>query len=118
MNTRFRDEDTPEYAILQRIVYKEVMSQPPAPKPAPATDPAPSVETRTVTIPSCVAHWGMYSITVKLPWVCLVCGGPRGEPTKVLSYDGSLRMSCDGWENPCGHVEKYSDIRKSLGMEE
>lgn len=70
--------------------------------------------TRQVTIPACVEHEGIYSITALLPWVCLECGGPRGEPSKVLSYDGSRRMVVDGWTNPCGHVEKYSDVRAAL----
>lgn len=66
---------------------------------------------RTVTIPGCVEHAGLASITVTLPWRCIVCGGPRGEPVPALSYDGSLRMSVHKWDNPCEHVEKYADVR-------
>lgn len=77
-----------------------------------ATDlDAEPVHTRAVTIPACEQHEGIYSQTVMLPWKCIHCGGPRGEPRHGLSYDGSLRMNVDTWDNPCGHVEKYSEIR-------
>lgn len=73
-----------------------------------------SATTRTVTIPARAEHWGQYPMTVDLPWRCIHCGGPRGEPVKGLSYDGSLRLEVDTWANPCGHVEKYSEIRDAL----
>jgi hypothetical protein len=77
-----------------------------------------SVETRTVTIPARAEHEGFHSLTLTLPWACLECGGPRGEPFETLSYDGSRRLNVHGWENSCGHVEKYSAVRRSLGMRE
>ena len=67
---------------------------------------------RTVIVPACNMHEGIYQRHVKLSWVCPECGAPRGEPSKVLSYDGSRRMSVDGWENSCGHVDKYSSVRR------
>lgn len=67
---------------------------------------------RIVTIPAREEHEGFYQVDVVLPWTCMVCGGPRGEPAPVRSYDGSRWMMVDGWTNPCGHVEKYSAIRK------
>lgn len=73
-------------------------------------------ETRTVTIPAKDQHEGIYVVVVTLPWVCPVCGGPRGEPGPVCSYDGSLRMTVDGWRNECGHIDKYSTVRKEAGM--
>jgi hypothetical protein len=73
-----------------------------------------TARTVTVTIPAREEHEGLYSITVTLPWVCLVCGGPRGETHQSLSFDGSRRMSVDGWSNPCGHIEKYSMVREWL----
>lgn len=69
---------------------------------------------RTVTIPGCVEHEGLLAITVTLPWTCLHCGGPRGEPVDTISYDGSRRLGVHGWTNPCGHIEKYSEIREWL----
>lgn len=71
---------------------------------------------KTVTIPACAEHEGRYTTTANLKWKCPVCGGPRGEVRKVRSYDGSLYMDCDGWENPCGHIDKYSDVRKEAAQ--
>lgn len=68
-------------------------------------------DTRLVTIPASIQHEGFFSLTVKLPWVCLTCNGPRGEPYDTLSYDGSRRLAVHGWTNPCGHVELYSEVR-------
>lgn len=69
------------------------------------------METRSVTIPACVEHNGFYAMTVTLEWKCPVCGGPRGEVFETQSYDGSRRLACHGWRNPCGHIDKYSDVR-------
>lgn len=68
--------------------------------------------TRTVRIPACSSHAGFYGRHVTLEWVCPVCGGPRGEPVPGISYDGSRRLGVDTWENPCGHVDKYSALRR------
>lgn len=43
---------------------------------------------------------------------CPKCGKPRGKIFKGLSYDGSRRLSVDCWNNPCGHIDMYEDIRK------
>ncbi|MDP2398839.1 MAG: hypothetical protein Q8M53_10840 [Burkholderiales bacterium] len=75
-----------------------------------------STPTRAVTIPACEQHDGYSAITVTLPWICLECGGPRGEPSEGISYDGSRRLHVHTWNNPCGHVEKYSAVRKSIGI--
>lgn len=68
-------------------------------------------EIKTVTIPAREAHEGQLVVTVTLEWVCPVCGGPRGDVYRTQSFDGSLRLSCDGWVNPCQHVDKYSAVR-------
>jgi hypothetical protein len=78
-----------------------------------AADKATATE-RRVTIPARADHHGLDSITVTLPWTCIHCGGPRGEPYDALSYDGSLRLHVHSWTNPCGHIEKYSEIRAWL----
>lgn len=80
----------------------------------PTDEAQPSVETRTVTIPASAEHDGYAALTVTLPWVCLICGGPRGEPGSTISYDGSRRLHVHGWSNPCGHVESYRQVRESL----
>lgn len=66
---------------------------------------------KEVYIPACAEHEGLYGIHVNLRWVCPICGKPRGEIQRVLSYDGSRYLECDGWQNPCGHVDKYSNLR-------
>jgi hypothetical protein len=43
---------------------------------------------------------------------CPICGQQRGQSTQGTSYDGSRRLSVDTWENPCGHVDKYSAVRE------
>lgn len=75
-----------------------------------------AAEIRTVFIPGSDDHLGMYGITVKLKWVCPVCGKPRGEIQKVKSYDGSAVLFCDGWRNPCGHIDKYESVRKEAQL--
>ena len=34
-----------------------------------------------------------------------------GRLRAAISYDGSRRLNCDGWSNPCGHVDYYSAVR-------
>lgn len=67
----------------------------------------------TVTIPSRCEHGGspLYLTTLKISDYCPVCGEKRGTTVKGFSYDGSRRLVVDCWENPCGHVDKYCDVR-------
>jgi hypothetical protein len=67
---------------------------------------------RTVTIPGCAQHDGYTSVTARLPWKCIYCGAPRGEPYLSRSWDGSRQLECHSWINPCGHIETYSEVRK------
>lgn len=69
------------------------------------------MEVRTVTIPAQAEHRGQDARTVKLRWICQVCGKPRGDVFKTESFDGSRKLSCHGWLNPCGHVDKYDAVR-------
>ena len=66
---------------------------------------------RTVHIPGSTDHEGHHLITVTLRWVCPVCGGPRAPVDATLSYDGFRRLACDGWSNPCGHIDNYTAVR-------
>lgn len=75
-----------------------------------------ATEEREVRIPACAQHDGYASIRVRLPWRCLHCDGPRGEPQDVISWDGSRRLACHGWVNPCGHVELYREVRNALAL--
>lgn len=67
---------------------------------------------RTVTIPASAEHEGRHRIQVTLAWVCPRCKGPRGQVVRAVSYDGSRRLECDGWTNPCGHVDHYESLRR------
>ena len=69
---------------------------------------------RSATIPAIEMHEGYPGnrITVRLVWVCPICGGERGEPYDTLSYDGSRRLFVQGWRNSCGHIDKYGAVRK------
>ncbi|CZF83158.1 hypothetical protein [Grimontia marina] len=69
---------------------------------------------KVVSIPRIAAHAGspFNLIHVRLYWVCPQCGDERGELVGTTSYDGSCRLYCDGWSNPCGHVDKYSAVKK------
>ncbi len=69
-------------------------------------------EERTVTIPACTEHNGLHAMTITVPWLCRVCGGPRGEPVSGISFDGSRRLQVHTWSNPCGHIERYVDVRR------
>lgn len=72
-----------------------------------------------VTIPSTPKHQGFewHLITIEIPDECPQCGGPRGKTYRTHSYDGSRRLTCDGWKNPCGHVDKYADVVVEAGAD-
>lgn len=64
-----------------------------------------------VTIPSSSEHGGIGLVSLEISDNCPICGAKRGEKYGTHSFDGSRRLNCDGWSNPCGHVDKYSAIR-------
>ena len=66
---------------------------------------------KRVYIPACANHDGVYGIYVNLRWVCPICGHPRGQILNGRSYDVSRVLAVDTWKNPCGHVDKYDDVR-------
>ena len=76
-----------------------------------ANNVAPDAPIKTVYIPARAEHDGTHGVYVKLRWVCPKCGAPRGEVKSGRSYDGSRILFCDTWQNPCGHVDKYADVR-------
>ena len=67
---------------------------------------------KTVFIPATTEHMGMAGIKINLEWKCPVCRKPRGQIIKTKSYDGSRILDCDGWENECGHIDKYTNCIK------
>lgn len=70
---------------------------------------------RLVTIPATDTHEGRHVCTVALVWTCPTCGGPRGDVVPASSYHNSHRLACDGWINPCGHIDRYPDVRREAG---
>jgi hypothetical protein len=83
----------------------------------PTTQHDDPTERRTVRIPGSTDHAGHHLITVTLRWVGPTCGGPRGEIMPAISHDGSRRLGCDGWTNPCGHLDTYDAIRLEAAAE-
>lgn len=75
-----------------------------------------TIVVRTVEIPACDEHEGMASVHVTVLWECPTCGGPRGDVFRGVSFDGSRRLPCDRWRNPCGHVDSYSVVRREAGV--
>ncbi len=69
----------------------------------------------TVTIPKITQHEGYPGnlMTIDIQDTCPKCGAKRG--TKVwdgLSYDGSRRLNVTQWENECGHIDTYANVRE------
>lgn len=70
-----------------------------------------------VTVPSISEHAGYPSnlITGEISDKCPKCEAKRGvKRWEGLSYDGSRRLNVDCWENECGHIDKYSDVRQEI----
>lgn len=65
-----------------------------------------------VLIPAKDHHLGVDSWWVTLKWVCPVCGEKRGKVQQSYSFDGKFKLFCDTWRNPCGHVDKYCNLRE------
>ena len=69
-----------------------------------------------VTIPMIEQHQGWIGNVkkIRISAICPKCGAPRGKvfSHNMRSYDGSLWVTCDGWKNPCGHVDYYRDVAK------
>ena len=61
------------------------------------------------------AAWGhgLYTIltrTLEISDTCPVCGGPRGTPRNHHMYEDGDTATVSVWDNPCGHVDKYSAV--------
>lgn len=67
---------------------------------------------KRVFIPAKEKHGGIEATWVELSWKCPKCGKPRGEVKQGYSFDGSHKLYCDRWKNPCGHVDKYETVRE------
>lgn len=68
-----------------------------------------------VEIPNVTEHGG-YPGHLRLFEIsdnCPQCGAKRGiKQWKGFSYDGSRRLTVDCWENECGHIDYYKNVRE------
>jgi predicted nucleic acid-binding Zn ribbon protein len=48
--------------------------------------------------------------TVEISAHCPVCGQLRGEPRHHRFHEDGEWLSCDVWENPCGHEDMYEAV--------
>ena len=66
-----------------------------------------------VTIPATKQHEGIFSMTIDIADTCPQCGAKRGvKRWNGFSYDGSLRLVVSCWENECGHIDTYDNVRQ------
>lgn len=49
--------------------------------------------------------------TIKVEWACPVCGKVMGEPVKRRFCEDGWWYEVDCWENDCGHVARYRDLK-------
>jgi hypothetical protein len=54
--------------------------------------------------------WNMNFANVRIPSVCPVCQGPRGQQMTVQFCEDGEWYNSDRWENPCGHIDKYLNV--------
>lgn len=74
-------------------------------------------KTMYVKIPVCPNHYGFQGFVrkIKISAFCPKCGKPRGKVIhNMRSYDGSRFVICDGWTNPCGHIDYYEEVVKEF----
>jgi hypothetical protein len=56
--------------------------------------------------------WDVRVSPVEISAYCPVCGGPRGEPKWHHFCEDGEWLTCQTWDNPCGHVDLYKDVLK------
>lgn len=61
-----------------------------------------------------VGHANIRTVTILAE--CPECGGPRGVPVNHNFCDDGAYLSCDRWDNPCGHVDYYDAVLKEAGL--
>lgn len=57
-------------------------------------------------------HYGIITKEIEISDKCPVCDGPRGEPEPHYTYENDCIAWPHVWTNPCGHLDKYSDLLK------
>ena len=66
------------------------------------------MEVRAIKRSSC--GWYLAIVTVKIADTCPICGEKRGTPFNHNFHEDGDWYSCDRWNNPCGHIDKYDDV--------
>lgn len=56
------------------------------------------------------SYEGVKIRTVAIQRSCPKCGGPRGEVYSHRFCEDGAWYDCDRWDNPCGHVDMYTDV--------
>ncbi|MFI6296755.1 hypothetical protein ACIBEJ_34555 [Nonomuraea sp. NPDC050790] len=76
----------------------------------------PAGATMTVRVRDSLAeHWQDATfkpqvVTITVPAICTVCGGPRGEVREHQAAVNDHPYIVDVWDNACGHVDMYEDV--------
>lgn len=79
------------------------------------TTPAPTMTVRVADRRhSPVGHATIRTVTIAA--VCPTCGGPRGVPYNHNFADDGAYLSCDRWDNPCGHIDYYNQVLIEAGL--
>jgi predicted RNA-binding Zn-ribbon protein involved in translation (DUF1610 family) len=55
---------------------------------------------------------GIHILELEISDKCPVCGSKRGTPRSYDFHENGERYSCDVWQNPCGHIDKYINVYK------
>lgn len=55
--------------------------------------------------------WQMETPKVDVLWECPTCGEKMGEPKGKNFFEDGDSYHCDVWENPCGHVARYEELK-------
>lgn len=58
------------------------------------------------------AGWLYGTKVVHVEWFCPICNGPMGSPELQSFCEDGEFYSVHVWDNPCGHVAKYVDLKQ------
>lgn len=84
-------------------------------------DPQPLPDSLTVRVPDYGTQVGYEGVTIRTVVIyptCQQCGAPRGKARSTrYAHDGAV-LSCDTWENPCGHDDPYLSVLAEAKLRE
>lgn len=81
--------------------------------------PVPDQATMTVRVANrgySRSYEGVRVTTVTIAKVCPKCGGPRGDARPGRVIEDGEHHAVSNWDNPCGHVDQYSDVLIEAGI--